>query len=132
MDINMDKAFIKDSKKDSNIEKNLTYSKSKSFEKKTYTYTNENFNNLTYINDKDYRYDYSEINKDKDKDNDIIKIVDKKENINFCKYLISKISFGKCYSNIKALNNFGIKFISVENLLKCYLNIDNLNKINKI
>ena len=132
MDINMDKLFIKDSKKNSNIEKNLSYSKSKSFEQNSYISPNEHLNNLTYTNDKDYRFNYSEINKEKDKDNDIIKIFNKKENINFCKYLISNISFGKYYSNIKAFNNFQIKFISVENLLKCYLKINNLNKINKI
>ena len=69
------------------------------------------------------------------RNNNINKKDDKKVNnnkiqkVNFCIYILNRISFGKLYSNLKIYEDFRIKVISVENLMNNYLNINNLIKV---
>ena len=130
MNMNLNRSYVKEIKINSNMEKNLSYSRCKSLEKNAIISPNENISNLACINDKVYKYEC--IERDINKENDNFNFIDKKEKINFCKYFINKITFGKSYKNIQAYQNFRIRFLSIENLLKCYLNINNLTKINKI
>ena len=47
-------------------------------------------------------------------------------------FILNKISFGKKYKYLKIYEDFRKKIISVENLIKNYLIINNLLKINDI
>ena len=95
----------------------------------------ENINNKAFVNEKSYKYEDSNIILNNKRNNNINKKDDKKVNnnkiqkVNFCIYILNRISFGKLYSNLKIYEDFRIKVISVENLMNNYLNINNLIKV---
>ena len=87
-------------------------------------------NNMAYIKENDYQNSDTAINKDNI--NDINSQENKNEKLLFLYYLLNKISFGKKYKYLKIYEDFRIKIISVENLIKTYLIMNNLLKINDI
>ena len=111
-------------KENQNLEKNNNYSTINKHEKSRIQ--NENINNITVIDENYNKFDYSDIFINKDnKDAE----TNKKDDLNFCKYFIYKISFGKIYNKFKVIEDFRIKLISVENIFNNYLNLHNLIKV---
>ena len=89
----------------------------------------ENINNMAYIKENDYQNSDTAINKD---NNNVNIQENKNEKILFSYFILNKISFGKKYKYLKIYEDFRKKIISVENLIKNYLIINNLLKINDI
>ena len=114
-------------KENQNLEKkNNNYFIINEPEKSRIAVQNENINNITVIDEKCNKFDYSDIFINKDiKDSE----TNKKDDLNFCKYFIYKISFGKIYNKFKVIEDFRIKLISVENIFNNYLNLHNLIKV---
>ena len=113
-------------KENQNLEKNNNYSTINEPEKSRIEVQNENINDITVIDENYNKFDYSDIFINKEnKDSEI----NKKDDLNFCKYFIYKISFGKIYNKFKVIEDFRIKLISVENIFNNYLNLHNLIKL---
>ena len=91
---------------------------------------NENINNLTYIEEKNYKNENSNIIANNDNTNNDNKLNNETEKLNFCIYLLYKLSCRKAYKYLKVYEDLEIKILSVENLFKIHLNINNLMKIN--
>ena len=90
---------------------------------------NENINNLTFINNNNFRYDNSII---MNKVTDAKRIDNENKKVKFKHYLINKITCGKHYNHLKLYEDFRIKVISVENIIKTYLNVNKLEELNKL
>ena len=89
----------------------------------------ENINNLTFINNNNFRYENSIIiNKGTEAKN----INNENKKVKFKHYFINKISCGKHYNHLKLYEDFRIKVISVENIIKTYLNVNKLEELNKL
>jgi hypothetical protein len=74
--------------------------------------------------------DELKINEESEKIENINKISEqKKEKINFSKYLVYKIFCGKKYENIKIYKDFRAKILSEEQLFQNYFNISELKKV---
>ena len=74
--------------------------------------------------------DELKINEEREKIENINKISEqKKEKINFSKYLVYKIFCGKKYENIKIYKDFRAKILSEEQLFQNYFNISELKKV---
>ena len=74
--------------------------------------------------------DELKINEEREKIENINKISEqKKEKINFSKYLVYKIFCGKKYENIKIYEDFRAKILSEEQLFQNYFNISELKKV---
>ena len=114
--------LIKEESKNSNIENNIRCKTKNKFDEKS---RNE-FNDATYLDEKNYKYEYSDITSN---NKNVVENNSSKEKLNFCKYLIYKLSLGKAFNNLKTYDDFRMKIISVQNLLESYLNINNLIKI---
>ena len=91
----------------------------------------EEINNTIYNDEKNYKFEDTEI-VDKVKKSKNVSKNTSKEKLTFCNFLIYKISFGKRKNNIKLFEIFREKVISVETLIRNYLNIKNLLKVNEI
>ena len=107
---------------------NNFYKISRKFESNTLI-LKENINNLTYIKQKKNKNEDSKIINKKQKNNLEESLQNKNDKIHFFMiYLFNLISCGKFHNNIKIYEDFRIKIISVENLLKIYSNVNNLMK----
>ena len=122
IDSNKSIKSIKEESKNSNFENNIRCKTKNKFDEKS---RNE-FNDATYLDEKNYKYEYSDITSN---NKNVVENNSSKEKLNFCKYLIYKLSFGKAFNNLKTYDDFRMKIISVQNLLESYLNINNLIKI---
>ena len=88
----------------------------------------EAINSPIYKDEKKYKFEIV----DKSEQANIEPKNAKKEKLNFWTFLIYKISFGKKKNNIKLYEMFREKVISVETLIRNYLNINNLLKFNEL
>jgi hypothetical protein len=122
-------ASIKDKKileKEKNIKSNSVIYESERHEMES---KDENINNLTFIKNSNFRYGNSIIlNKGAGAKN----IYNGNKKVKFKHYLINKISCGKHYNHLKLYEDFRIKVISVENIIKTYLNVNKLEELNKL
>ena len=93
--------------------------------------SSKNINNCTFIIENEFKYENSEIinNKNNSKNFKSINIINYLEKINFWKYLIYKITFGKRNNTIKLFENFRTNIISVENIINNYLSINFISKV---
>ena len=93
--------------------------------------SNKNINNCTFIIENEFKYENSEIinNKNNSKNFKSINAINYQQKINFWKYLIYKITFGKRNNNIKLFENFRTNIISVENIINNYLSIHFISKV---
>ena len=128
---NKSSSFTKQIKKISSLEKNnYCHSFNKASRNNKVSSEIENINNFTFVNEKGYKYDDTNIFENKDTDNDTFNInkIYKREKIKFYKYLINKVTCGKVFKSLNLYEEFRKKIISVENLMKSYLNVNNLIK----
>jgi len=93
--------------------------------------SSKNINNCTFIIEDEFKYENSEIINNKDskknfKNNNTINVMEK---INFCEYLIYKITLGKKNNKVKLLENFRKNIISVENIINNYLSVNYISKV---
>ena len=121
----------KNQEKNINLTQNIYLeSNNNIFEKNKKNSQNENINNFTYIEEKNYKNEISNIIANNDNTNNDNKLNNETEKLNFCIYLLYKLSCRKAYKYLKVYEDLEIKILSVENLFKIHLNINNLMKIN--
>ena len=121
--INKTSSSIKNIKNIPKLEKNTFHSFNKITENNKVSSEIENVNNLTFINEKSYKCEDTNIIENKETVGNIFNInsSNKNEKISFCNFFIYKISLGKIYKSFNLYEQFRIKIISVENLMKTYL-----------
>ena len=111
--------------------KNTINSNSKDeVEDKNKTLTNkEILENAIYNEENNYKFDDTNIVTNKDNESTINNQINNNiEKISFRKYFLYKISLGKKNNNLKLYEEFRENIISVENLIKNHLDINNLIK----
>ena len=117
------------------IEKfNNKQSKSKDIINKNNNISNSNNKIITnYEEDINVNNHEKKLNKSYNKEDEIKKISekDKQKNNNFWNYLLFKIYCGKKNKNFKIYNDFRVKIISEEHLIRNHLNIYNLLRISE-
>jgi hypothetical protein len=132
------KSLFKENSTLSSIKENKILDKEKNIKSNSVIYEterhemgskDENINNLTFIKNSNFRYGNSIIlNKGAGAKN----IYNGNKKVKFKHYLINKISCGKHYNHLKLYEDFRIKVISVENIIKTYLNVNKLEELNKL
>lgn len=131
------KSFFKENSTLTSIKENKNLDKEKIIKSKSVIYEtekneveskDENINNLTIINN-DFKYENSNII---NKETEAQSIYKRNKKVKFKHYLINKVTCGKHYNHLKFYEDFRIKVISVENIIKTYLNVNKLEQLNKL
>ena len=132
------KSFFKENSTLTSIKENKILDKEKNIKSNSAIYEaekhemeskDENINNLTFVNNNDFRYENSNI---MNKEAGAKSIYNGNKKVKFKHYLINKVSCGKHYNHLKLYEDFRIKVISVENIIKTYLNVNKLEQLNQL